>query len=132
MAANDQYWRGLLTELPSPLPYGGQGPASALSDRGICKDQARCSIDRMKRECLTSGHGHGACSISRRFRSAMNVILRRIHQHLSPQSFPDTAEDLAKRDLFTGRCYYSVELMPGLLICVMKSLSLRRLQREYF
>jgi hypothetical protein len=35
-------------------------------------------------------------------RSAMNVVLKRIRQRRSPQSFPDTAEDLAKSDLFTG------------------------------
>ena len=32
----------------------------------------------------------------------MNVILKRIRQRLAPQSFPDTAEDLAKNDVFTG------------------------------
>lgn len=32
----------------------------------------------------------------------MNVILKRIRQPLAPQSFPDTAEDLAKSDVFTG------------------------------
>jgi 2-polyprenyl-3-methyl-5-hydroxy-6-metoxy-1,4-benzoquinol methylase len=45
----------------------------------------------------------------------MNVILKRIRQRLSPQSFPETAEDLATSDLFTGWWYYSVELMPGLI-----------------
>jgi len=45
----------------------------------------------------------------------MNVILKRIRQGLSARSFPDTAEDLAKNDLFTGWWYYSVELMPGLI-----------------
>ena len=42
-------------------------------------------------------------------------ITKRIHRHFSRQSFPDTAEDLAKSDLFTGWWYYSVELMPGLI-----------------
>jgi hypothetical protein len=41
-------------------------------------------------------------SIFRPFRSVMNVILKHIRQRLSAQSFPDTAEDLAKSDLFTG------------------------------
>jgi 2-polyprenyl-3-methyl-5-hydroxy-6-metoxy-1,4-benzoquinol methylase len=45
----------------------------------------------------------------------MNVALKRIRQRLSPQSFPDTAEDLAKSALFTGWWYYSVELLPGLI-----------------
>jgi len=45
----------------------------------------------------------------------MNVIPRRIRQRLSRQRFPDTAEELAKTDLFTGWWYYSVELMPGLV-----------------
>src|SRR6266545_4389451 len=44
----------------------------------------------------------------------MNII-RRIHQYVSRQSFPDAAEDLAKSDVFTGWWYYSVELMPGLI-----------------
>lgn len=48
-------------------------------------------------------------------RSTMNVILKRIRQRLSPQSFPGTAEELAKSDLFTAWWYYSVELMPGLI-----------------
>jgi hypothetical protein len=29
----------------------------------------------------------------------MNVILKHIRQRLAPQSFPDTAEDLAKNDV---------------------------------
>jgi 2-polyprenyl-3-methyl-5-hydroxy-6-metoxy-1,4-benzoquinol methylase len=45
----------------------------------------------------------------------MNVIVKRIRQRLSPQSFPGTAEELAKSDLFTAWWYYSVELMPGLI-----------------
>ena len=45
----------------------------------------------------------------------MNVIPRRIRQRLSRQRFPDTAEELAKSDLFTGWWYYSAELMPGLI-----------------
>ena len=45
----------------------------------------------------------------------MNVIPGRIRQRLSRQRFPDTAEELAKTDLFTGWWYYSVELMPGLV-----------------
>jgi len=43
------------------------------------------------------------------------MLLKRIRQHLSPRSFPDTAEQLAKSDLFTGWWYYSVELLPGLI-----------------
>ena len=43
------------------------------------------------------------------------MILKRIRQRLSPRSFPDTAEQLAKSDLFTGWWYYSVELLPGLI-----------------
>jgi 2-polyprenyl-3-methyl-5-hydroxy-6-metoxy-1,4-benzoquinol methylase len=45
----------------------------------------------------------------------MNVIPKRIRQRLSLQSFPDTAEELAKSDLFNGWWYYSVELMPDLV-----------------
>jgi len=45
----------------------------------------------------------------------MNIILKRIRQRLSPQSFPDTAEQLEKSDLFLGWWYYSVELLPGLI-----------------
>ena len=45
----------------------------------------------------------------------MNVILKRIRQRLSPQSFPGTAEELAKSDLFTWWWYYSAELTPGLI-----------------
>jgi 2-polyprenyl-3-methyl-5-hydroxy-6-metoxy-1,4-benzoquinol methylase len=45
----------------------------------------------------------------------MNAILKRIRQRLAPQSFPNTAEELVKSDLFTGWWYYSVELMPGLI-----------------
>src|SRR5436190_14136247 len=45
----------------------------------------------------------------------MNTILSRIRRRLSQQSFPHTAEDLEKSDLFTGWWYYSVELMPGLV-----------------
>jgi 2-polyprenyl-3-methyl-5-hydroxy-6-metoxy-1,4-benzoquinol methylase len=45
----------------------------------------------------------------------MNAILKRICQRLSRQSFPNTAEGLAKNDLFTGWWYYSVELVPGLI-----------------
>ena len=30
----------------------------------------------------------------------MNITLKRIRQRLSPQSFPDTAEELEKSDLF--------------------------------
>src|SRR5439155_4992136 len=45
----------------------------------------------------------------------MNAILSRIRQRLCEQSFPITAEDLAKSDLFTRWWYYSVELMPGLI-----------------
>jgi hypothetical protein len=45
----------------------------------------------------------------------MNIILKCIRQRLFPQSFPDTAEELAKSDLFTGWWYYSVELLPGLI-----------------
>src|SRR6476659_2809176 len=45
----------------------------------------------------------------------MNAILKRIRERLSQQSFPNTAEELAKSDLFTGWWYYSVELMPGLI-----------------
>jgi hypothetical protein len=32
----------------------------------------------------------------------MNRILKRFRQRLAPQSFPETVEDLAKSDLFTG------------------------------
>src|SRR6266481_8509927 len=46
---------------------------------------------------------------------AMNTILSRIRRRLSQQSFPDTAEELAKSDLFTAWWYYSVELLPGLI-----------------
>src|SRR4029077_12006655 len=45
----------------------------------------------------------------------MNTILSRIRRRLSPQSFPDTAEELETSDLFTGWWYYSVELLPGLI-----------------
>ena len=45
----------------------------------------------------------------------MNVMLNRIRQRFSSQTFPDTAEDVAKSDLFTGWWYYNVELMPGLI-----------------
>jgi 2-polyprenyl-3-methyl-5-hydroxy-6-metoxy-1,4-benzoquinol methylase len=45
----------------------------------------------------------------------MNIILKRIRQRLSPQSLPDTAEELTKSDLFTAWWYYSVELLPGLI-----------------
>ncbi len=45
----------------------------------------------------------------------MNTILSRIRRRLSQQSFPHTAEDLEKSDLFTGWWYYSVELLPGLI-----------------
>jgi 2-polyprenyl-3-methyl-5-hydroxy-6-metoxy-1,4-benzoquinol methylase len=45
----------------------------------------------------------------------MNTILNRIRRRLSQQSFPHTAEDLEKSDLFTGWWYYSVELLPGLI-----------------
>jgi 2-polyprenyl-3-methyl-5-hydroxy-6-metoxy-1,4-benzoquinol methylase len=45
----------------------------------------------------------------------MNRILKRFRQRLAPQSFPETLEELAKSDLFTGWWYYSVELMPGLI-----------------
>jgi len=45
----------------------------------------------------------------------MNSLLKRFRQRLAPQSFPETAEDLAKSDLFTGWWYYSVELMAGLI-----------------
>ena len=43
------------------------------------------------------------------------MILKRICQRLSPQSLPDTAEELEKSDLFAGWWYYSVELLPGLI-----------------
>jgi len=42
------------------------------------------------------------------------MIFRQRREHRL-QSFPETAEDLAKSDLFTGWWYYSVELMPGLI-----------------
>jgi 2-polyprenyl-3-methyl-5-hydroxy-6-metoxy-1,4-benzoquinol methylase len=42
-------------------------------------------------------------------------MLNRIRQRFSSQTFPDTAEDVAKSDLFTGWWYYNVELMPGLI-----------------
>jgi len=45
----------------------------------------------------------------------MNMMLKRIRQRLSPQSFPDTAEQLEKSDLFSEWWYYSVELLPGLI-----------------
>jgi len=45
----------------------------------------------------------------------MNTILSRIRQRLSQQSFPDTAENLEKSDLFARWWYYSVELLPGLI-----------------
>ncbi len=45
----------------------------------------------------------------------MNATITRIRQRLSPQRFPDTAEDLAKSDLFTGWWYYSVKLLPNLI-----------------
>ena len=43
------------------------------------------------------------------------MILKRIRQRLSPQRFPQTAEELGKSDLFAGWWYYSVELLPGLI-----------------
>src|SRR6476646_2003576 len=45
----------------------------------------------------------------------MNTIVSRIQQRLSRQSFPHSAEDLQKSDLFAGWWYYSVELLPGLI-----------------
>jgi 2-polyprenyl-3-methyl-5-hydroxy-6-metoxy-1,4-benzoquinol methylase len=45
----------------------------------------------------------------------MNPILNCIRQRFSPQTFPETAEDLATSDLFTRWWYYSVELLPGLI-----------------
>ena len=45
----------------------------------------------------------------------MNSILKHFRQCLVAQSFPETVEDLAQSDLFTGWWYYSVELMPGLI-----------------
>jgi len=50
------------------------------------------------------------------FRDAMHTILRRIRQRFSPQSFPSTDQELRKSELFTGWWYYSVELLPGLII----------------
>jgi hypothetical protein len=50
----------------------------------------------------------------------MNILLKRIRQRLSPQSFPDTAEQLEKSDLFSGWWYYSVELLPGLITHISK------------
>jgi len=35
----------------------------------------------------------------------MNIMLKRIRQRLSPQSFPDTAEQLEKSDLFSEWSY---------------------------
>src|SRR6476661_4705125 len=45
----------------------------------------------------------------------MNTIVSRIQQRLSRQSFPHSAEDLQKSELFAGWWYYSVELLPGLI-----------------
>ena len=45
----------------------------------------------------------------------MNAILSRIRRRLSQQSFPRTADELEKCNLFTGWWYYSVELLPGLI-----------------
>ena len=45
----------------------------------------------------------------------MKTIVSRIHQRLFRESFPHSAEDLQKSELFTGWWYYSVELMPGLI-----------------
>jgi hypothetical protein len=50
----------------------------------------------------------------------MNILLKRIRKRLSPQSFPDTAEQLEKNDLFSGWWYYSVELLPGLITHISK------------
>src|SRR6476660_4406738 len=45
----------------------------------------------------------------------MKTIVSRIRERLSRQSFPHSAEDLQKSDLFAGWWYYSVELLPGLI-----------------
>jgi 2-polyprenyl-3-methyl-5-hydroxy-6-metoxy-1,4-benzoquinol methylase len=45
----------------------------------------------------------------------MNTIVSRIRARLSRQSFPHSAEDVRKSDLFAGWWYYSVELLPGLI-----------------
>ncbi len=45
----------------------------------------------------------------------MKTIVSRIRERLSRQSFPHSAEDLRKSDLFAGWWYYSVELLPGLI-----------------
>src|SRR5215467_2008620 len=43
------------------------------------------------------------------------MLLKRIRQHFSPRSFPDTAEQLPQIDLFTRWWYYSVELLPDMI-----------------
>ena len=82
---------------------------------GECRDRGLCGGGKVSRPPSRLKTDHGAYSVSLPFQSAMNIILKRIRQRLSPQSFPDTAEELAKSDLFAGWWYYSVELLPGLI-----------------
>jgi len=46
----------------------------------------------------------------------MNTILKSIRQRLSPQSFPDTAEQLQNSDPFTGWCLLQCRVTAGLII----------------